>query len=117
MDEVGHPSLRRQAPALYETVLFRIAQESLTNVARHAQAQHVSISLQQDQECIRLRIHDDGRGYTQRAHSDPSKRHTGLGILGMHERATAVGGTLTITSHPGCGTTVEASLPRTEEGS
>jgi len=115
MDEEGFPSLRRQAPALYETVLFRIAQESLTNVARHAHVQKVSISLQQDQKFIRLRIHDDGSGYTQRAHSDPSKLHTGLGILGMRERAAAVGGTLTITSHPGCGTTVEATLPRTEE--
>jgi len=121
VDEEGFPSLRRQAPALYETVLFRIAQESLTNVARHAHAQKVSISLQQDQKSIRLRIHDDGRGYTQipkghtGAHGDPSKLHTGLGILGMRERAAAVGGTLIVTSHPGCGTTVEATLPRTEE--
>ncbi len=122
MNEEGFPSLRRQTPALYETVLFRIAQESLTNVARHAYAQKVSISLQQDQKFIRLRIHDDGCGYTQipkghtGAHSDPSKLHAGLGILGMRERAAAVGGTLTITSHPGHGTTVEAILPRKEEG-
>ncbi|HEY4033981.1 MAG TPA: ATP-binding protein [Ktedonobacteraceae bacterium] len=109
MDDQGHSSLRRQAPDLYETVLFRIAQESLTNAARHAHAQRVSISLQQEQEVIRLQIRDDGCGY------DTSKAHTGLGILGMRERAAAVGGTLTINSGPGDGTTVEAVLPRMEE--
>jgi two-component system, NarL family, sensor histidine kinase UhpB len=108
MDDDGHPSLGRHAPDLYETVLFRIAQESLTNAARHSHAQCVSISLQQEQEAIRLRIHDDGCGY------DTSKARTGLGILGMRERAAAVGGTLTITSDSGQGTTVEAILPRVE---
>jgi len=109
MDEQGHLPLRRQAPDLYETVLFRIAQESLTNAARHAHAQRVSILLRQEQEVIRLQIRDDGCGY------DTSKVHTGLGILGMRERAAAVGGTLTINSGPGDGTTVEAILPRMEE--
>ncbi len=111
MNEEGHPPLGRHAPDLYETVLFRIAQESLTNVARHAHAQQVSISLQQQQEVIRLLIHDDGCGY------DTSKPHAGLGLLGMRERAAAVGGALTITSQPGHGTTIEATLPRAEEGS
>jgi two-component system sensor histidine kinase UhpB len=111
MNEEGHPPLGRHAPDLYETVLFRIAQESLTNVARHAHAQQVSISLQQQQDVIRLLIHDDGCGY------DTSKPHAGLGLLGMRERAVAVGGALTITSQLGHGTTVEATLPRAEEGS
>lgn len=108
MDDEGHSSLGRHAPDLYETVLFRIAQESLTNAARHAHAQRVCILLQQEQEVIRLQIHDDGCGY------DSSKVRTGLGILGMRERAAAVGGTLTITSNPRQGTTVEAILPRVE---
>ena len=109
MDEEGYQSLRRHAPDICETVLFRIAQESLTNVARHAHTQQASISLRQERELIRLRIHDDGCGY------DTSKSHTGLGILGMRQRAAAVGGTLTITSQPGHGTTIEALLPRAEE--
>src|SRR5690349_16835463 len=100
----GQPSLERHTPDLFETVLFRIAQESLTNAARHAHAQHVSISLRQEREVVRLRIKDDGCGY------DTSKARTGLGILGMRERAAAVGGILTITSHSGQGTTVEALL-------
>jgi two-component system sensor histidine kinase UhpB len=107
-DDEGYPSLGLHIPDVYATVLFRIAQESLTNAARHAHAQHVSISLQQEQEVIRLRIQDDGCGY------DPSKARTGLGILGMRERAAVVGGTLMVTSHPGQGTTVEAILPRAE---
>jgi two-component system, NarL family, sensor histidine kinase UhpB len=108
MDEERHPPQGRHAPDLYETVLFRIAQESLTNVARHAHAQQVSISLSQEQEIIRLRVRDDGCGY------DTSKPRAGLGILGMRERAAAVGGTLMITSQPGHGTMVEATLPRVE---
>jgi two-component system sensor histidine kinase UhpB len=91
--------------ALYETALFRIAQESLTNIARHAHAQHVTISLTQDQEHIYLQVRDDGRGF------DSSQQHSGLGIFGMHERAELLGGTVTIQSQPGQGTMVQAVLP------
>jgi two-component system sensor histidine kinase UhpB len=90
---------------LYETALFRIAQESLTNVARHAHAQHVTISLTQDQEQIYLQVRDDGRGF------DSAQQHAGLGIFGMHERAELLGGTVTIQSQPGQGTMVRAVLP------
>ena len=90
---------------LYETALFRIAQESLTNVARHAHAQHVTISLTQDQEQIYLQVCDDGRGF------DSAQQHAGLGIFGMHERAELLGGTVTIQSQPGQGTMVRAVLP------
>ncbi len=109
MDEQRQPSQKCDVPASYETVLFRIAQESLTNVARHACIQRASILLQQDPAFIRLHIHDDGCGY------DASKAHSGLGIVGMRERAAAVGGALSILSHPGRGTTVEVLLPRTQE--
>ncbi len=99
-------AIRKQNLAtLYETTLFRIAQESLTNVARHAQAQHISLSLSQDQHSIYLQVRDDGRGF------DPSDKHMGLGIAGMRERAASLGGKVTIVSQPGQGTTVEACLP------
>src|SRR6266699_4569933 len=91
--------------ALYETTLFRIAQESLTNAARYAQAQHVWLSLMQDQNSISLQVRDDGCGF------DPSQKHAGLGIAGMGERATLLEGTMTIISQPGQGTTVEVCLP------
>src|SRR5713226_4553857 len=96
---------RPNYPALYETALFRIAQESLTNVARHSHAHHVTISLIQGQEHICLQVSDDGHGF------DSSRQHPGLGIFGMHERAALLGGTVTIHSQPGQGTTVRAELP------
>jgi len=92
-------------PPDYETALFRIAQESLTNVARHAQTRRATLSLIQDQKQICLQIQDQGRGY------NPAQHHAGLGVFGMHERATLLGGTLTIDSQPGHGTTVWAMLP------
>ncbi len=91
--------------ALYETTLFRIAQESLTNAARHAHAQHAWLSLMQNLHSIRLQVRDDGCGF------DLPVKHAGLGIAGMRERATLLEGTLTIVSEPGQGTTVEACLP------
>src|SRR6266516_1952408 len=91
--------------ALYETTLFRIAQESLTNAARHAHAQHVWLSLTQDRHFIRLQVCDDGCGF------DPLQKQIGLGIAGMRERAALLEGSLTIVSQPGQGTTVEVCLP------
>ncbi len=91
--------------ALYETTLFRIAQECLTNVARHAHAQRASISLRRDSQYILMQVRDDGCGY------DPDQHGSGLGILGMRERAGLLGGKVTIASRPGQGTTVEVSLP------
>jgi two-component system sensor histidine kinase UhpB len=96
---------RPTLPTQYETTLFRIAQESLTNIARHAKASHVIILLTQEQQLIALSIQDDGSGYEQ------EKVHPRLGIVGMSERARLLGGTLTIHSQPGHGTTVQASIP------
>ncbi len=105
IDGIDDTSRERQKPALYETALFRIAQEGLTNIARHAHAQHVSISLSQHQDCICLQVHDDGCGY------DPSQHYPGTGIVGMRERANSLGGTMKMLSQPGQGTTIEAKFP------
>jgi two-component system sensor histidine kinase UhpB len=105
IDGIDDISRECQKPALYETALFRIAQEGLTNIARHAHAQHVTISLSQQQDSICLRVHDNGCGY------DPSQHYPGTGIVGMHERANSLGGTMKILSQPGQGTTIEASFP------
>lgn len=107
MEGFSDSPTQHHLPAVYETTLFRIAQESLTNVARHAHAQHVSISLIQEQQAVSLRIEDDGCGY------DPLQQHTGLGVFGMRERAALLGGTLFIRSQPGQGTIIEACLPFT----
>jgi two-component system sensor histidine kinase UhpB len=95
----------RKHAALYETTLFRIAQESLTNVARYAHPQSVRLSLIQNQQAICLRVCDDGIGF------DPSQKFEGLGIAGMRERASLLEGSLTIISQPGLGTVVEVCLP------
>ncbi len=105
LDHVEDTIRTQKQAALYETILFRIAQESLTNAARYAHPQCVWLSLTQDQYAICLRISDDGIGF------DLSQKLTGLGIAGMRERASLLEGTLTITSQPGQGTTVEVLLP------
>jgi two-component system sensor histidine kinase UhpB len=92
-------------PASYETAIFRIAQESLTNVARHAHAQAALIALSATARHICLTIQDDGQGYR------PDKQKPGSGILGMRERASSLNGQLTITSKLERGTTINATLP------
>jgi two-component system sensor histidine kinase UhpB len=95
----------QKLPPGYETALFRIAQESLTNIVRHAKTQHATIQLQAEQQHIILRISDDGCGY------DPAQRHASSGIVGMRERASLLKGTLTLYTRPGEGTTIEALFP------
>jgi len=96
-------------PPAYETALFRIAQESLTNIARHAQTQQAIIALKRDVSQVDLSICDEGCGY------DPTVHHAGSGIIGMRERAVLLKGTLTIRSSPGHGTTIQVILPLPQE--
>lgn len=99
-------TIRTQKQAkLYETTLFRIAQECHTNAARCAHPQHVWLSLTQNQQSICLRVRDDGVGF------DPTQKFEGLGIAGMRERASLLEGSLTVSSKQGLGTTVEVILP------
>ena len=89
------------------TAMFRIFQETLTNVARHAKATRVEVVLQKQQDRLVLLIHDNGRGFDQ---ADPSLSKS-LGLLGMRERAAILGGQVNISSAPGKGTTVTAWIP------
>lgn len=90
------------------TAIFRIVQESLTNVARHAQASKVTIDVTHRGGNVALRIADDGKGM-----EDADKRKTrSFGLLGMRERAFVLGGELKVSSTPGKGTVVEALIPR-----
>lgn len=102
---VGLEETKHLLPPAYETALFRIAQESLTNIARHAYTQRASILLKRDQQQVCLQIHDDGCGYSEIQH------HSGSGLIGMRERATQLKGTLTIQSQAGQGTTIQVRLP------
>jgi len=89
------------------TALFRVCQEALTNVARHAQASAVAIRLAKTDDAVVLEVHDNGRGVM------PAELTTrgSVGLLGMQERARQLGGEVTITGEPGQGTTVTVRLP------
>ncbi len=94
------------------TAVFRIVQESLTNVMRHADAASVAVSLRRDGETLFLEVKDDGRGFDYEAASHgPS-----FGLLGIRERVRVLGGALTIDSGAGRGTVVSIHIPRISEG-
>lgn len=92
------------------TVLYRVAQEALINVAKHARATQVDVGIQKESGIIRMRIEDNGRSFqVQRVLG--SKRNRGLGLLGMRERMEMVGGRFSVESAPGKGTTIRAEMP------
>ncbi|HKP66134.1 MAG TPA: PAS domain S-box protein [Casimicrobiaceae bacterium] len=89
------------------SAIFRIVQESLTNVAKHAQASHADVVIERDDGSLIVRVEDNGVGFVV---SGPRKPNS-LGLYGLRERAALLGGEATIVSSPGQGTTVEARLP------
>jgi signal transduction histidine kinase len=92
------------------TVLFRVAQEALTNVSRHAQASRVEVSMQKLPDRVCMNIKDDGKSFNvERAFHANGGKH--LGLLGMRERLEMVGGKFIVESSPGKGTTVQAQIP------
>jgi len=98
-------------PAEYETVLFRITQEALNNVAKHAQAQNVTVTLALKSPEATLTVEDDGCGFDPAAVQPRDSRQGGWGLLGIRERATLVGGRVEILSRPGQGTRLVVTLP------
>ncbi len=92
--------------------LYRIIQEALTNVARHSQAETVSVVFDWHDPLLRLMIRDDGAGFRSRNVGDRPSKH--LGIEGMRQRASMLGGTFDITSEPNKGTLIEVRLTLTE---
>ncbi len=92
------------------TVFYRVTQEALNNVARHAQASVVEVNIKKLPNAICLKIKDDGKSF-QVQRVIHSKRNTRLGLLGMRERLEMVGGKFVIESSPGQGTTVQAQIP------
>jgi signal transduction histidine kinase len=89
------------------TAAFRILQEALTNIVRHAGASRVSVSLEAGNDKVTLKIRDNGRGIAAAELND----RRAIGLLGMRERALSVGGTLMISGEPGTGTTVFVTVP------
>ncbi len=108
--QVSIEKLPGRLPPEHESVLFRVAQEALTNVQRHADATRVTLRLWQEEGAVRLRVEDNGRGFDPRQ----PPRHapgSGLGLPGMRERVALVGGRLEIDSAPGQGTCILVELP------
>jgi signal transduction histidine kinase len=106
--EVSVPPVDSHLDGDRAIAIFRIFQECLTNVARHAQAKSVRASLVQEDESILLVVEDDGIGFCE---SELSNTLGSLGILGMKERAQFCGGDVQIKSSPGNGTTVTVRVP------
>lgn len=92
------------------TVLYRIAQEALTNVARHSKASRVDITIVSLEKTIRMAITDDGQGF-QVIGKSGSRKKSRLGLIGMRERAEMIGGSLLVDSKPGGPTTVTVEIP------
>lgn len=90
---------------MVQAELLRIAQESITNVLKHAHAQQVEVTLAYSPQTVCLAVKDNGVGF------DPDAHHDGFGLLGMHERAQRIGARLMVASRPGGGTLVETLLP------
>ncbi|MEA2711994.1 MAG: hypothetical protein QOF78_4595 [Phycisphaerales bacterium] len=94
-----------RAPVEIETACYRIVQEALSNVARHARARHVNVTLTAKDVALEVTVKDDGVGF------NVERERTGLGVMGMGERAELAGGRVDIESAPGAGTTLRARFP------
>jgi PAS domain S-box-containing protein len=90
---------------LVQTTVYRVLQEALTNVAKHAGARRVSVRLERRDTMVELQVRDDGVGFK------PSANHRGLGLQGMRERAALLGGAVQLESAPGKGTRIRARFP------
>ena len=101
-----HALPAERLPPQFETIVFRIVQEALTNARRHAGAERVEVTLERSDGHVRVRIHDDGRGFDPATVADER-----FGLEGIRQRCRLLGGEPTITSRPGAGTTIEVTLP------
>ena len=105
--EVHSSVTQRLAPGV-ETALYRVVQEALANATRHAEASHIRVEVDQEQDCLYGSISDDGVGFEVAQHE---ANGGGLGLKGMHERIGALGGSLRIVSAPGRGVEIRFRLP------
>jgi two-component system sensor histidine kinase UhpB len=108
VDVIGEEPIPRLT-AQVETALFRVAQEALTNVAKHAQASHVKVSLAMSNKSLQLTIADNGIGFLPDHLAEPD--YQGWGLLTITERSEAIGGSCQIISNPNKGTRVVVEVP------
>ncbi|HEX5690073.1 MAG TPA: ATP-binding protein, partial [Roseiflexaceae bacterium] len=98
-------------PSAIEIALYRLAQEALTNILKHAQATSVSLIVEQRVDMVQMIVEDNGAGFDVVAARRSAHTEQRLGLVGMNERVAQLSGTLTIESTPGRGTTVFVRLP------
>ena len=103
--------LENRVDSVIETECFRVAQEALTNVVRHAHAHAVAVELRRDDGHLHLSVRDDGVGFDVAAGRERAVRGDSLGLLSMEERAALAGGKIEYKSAPGQGTQVHAWFP------
>jgi signal transduction histidine kinase len=108
LEEVGLPA---RLPEYIEVALFRIAQEAMNNVVKHAGATTVHLRIRKLQETVVLEVKDNGVGFNPETLFGTPQAHKGVGLAGMEERAVALGGKITVHSVPGKGTSVMAQIP------
>ena len=109
--ELSCPDSLEKLPAEIELSAYRIAQEALTNVEKHADAHRVAVELTCDNVCLRLNLRDDGCGFDQTTPAPVAGKNGGMGLMDIEERVRLVGGTCTIKSAPAAGTQVAVELP------
>jgi glucose-6-phosphate-specific signal transduction histidine kinase len=108
-------TLRGAVDGLGEAInitVYRVIQECLTNVLRHAEATHAQIEVRRDEATLRVSVSDNGKGLGERSESESER----FGLMGMRERVQALGGQFQLESRPGAGLTVIASIPVHEPG-
>ena len=103
--------LEERLPREMETVLYRVVQEALTNIAKHAQANRVRIRLEGKDSTVSVLIEDNGRGFDTDEVAARERSERGAGLLGMRERVSSLGGSLSIRSRPGQGTQLSVEVP------
>jgi len=103
-------------PEAIRVALYRIYQEALNNIVKHAQATQVDIHLEKDDWHVSLAIRDDGNGFDLQTDWLALARQGHLGLVGMRERAEAIQGSLQVESQPGQGTTIEVTVPLGKKG-
>jgi signal transduction histidine kinase len=97
-------------PETHRTCIYRVTQESLTNVARHAGARNIRVTLHGDSELLCLAVQDDGIGFDTRI-----GQANGLGLIGIEERVRQLGGRVSIVTEPSKGTLLQVEIPRPQE--
>ncbi|MFC1905411.1 GAF domain-containing protein [Chloroflexota bacterium] len=106
---------KKRIPPQIETTLFRVIQETVSNIARHSCAKNVTLNLHFKKEGVRVKINDDGKGFDVEEAINSRERPRGLGLLGMRERVELMNGNLNIYSGCGAGTEVNITIPADSE--